>query len=220
MVRVESRVENPLEALLMDTQQVKEGGEIRIFTGNLVEFNDPRFAQVLESVKKERSTTKLSIITGPILLTDDEGYNGILTLHKKGLVDQLIHEPTFGCGPYHHLIETFEDLIFYLAQYGSIITPLEERSGAAGNFGQGVYDMFYSAEARWRYFDNSIEMYRKEFFKVPGYEKLPLVTTMDNLKLLFELDNQRRGPHAQLIYLDPEKILELPGAQGLLHTHH
>lgn len=100
---------NSVKALVDDIKAVKKGGIIRIFCaeGSPLFYNDPQF---LEAAKFAKHTQRaiIRVITGPVLLVDENGKNGLLHLKKKGIIDRLYHRPTRCWTAHFRVVETDE----------------------------------------------------------------------------------------------------------------
>lgn len=211
---------NPLTSLLEDVPELIKGGQIRIRTGDLLEYSDPRFAQTLE-VAKLTKWAVVRIITGPILVEDDAGFNGILYLRARGKIDELLISPSLGADSYYHLIETEKGIRFYEEQVADFSTPLEGRRmepnpdqirlgvlSATASLAPRAFPQHppsSAAEFRLRTFENEAKIIREYETKTRGRERLPFVTTRDGLvELMARVGYTNLGT---ISFLNPDDLL-------------
>lgn len=89
--------EDPVNHLVADLAAVGEGSAIRMFVGEGRPglYNHPDFLWAARSAKQDRRVM-IRIITGPLIITDESGFNGLLRLVEDRLVDEIYPLPERG----------------------------------------------------------------------------------------------------------------------------
>ena len=96
-----------IQALIEDLAAARAEGTVRIFCGEAEPaiYNDEGVRAAVEAAVRERGVT-LRVLTGPILLIDDHGVNGLLEWAASGLIRQLCHRPERGFTAQFRVVET------------------------------------------------------------------------------------------------------------------
>lgn len=229
MAHTEVAGKNPLEALIEHTQALKPEGQVAINFGNLLECPRP-FAEAIEAVKTQ-SRAHVRIITPPILIEDDEGYNGILYLRDRGIPDELLYNDSIRGEPYYHLIETEEGVAFYQGARAQLLTPLIERReepnpdrdrlvvlGLIAGYVPSRYPQnppSSTIEFRLQTFEDDSSAIKEYTTKPPwnDWQKvLPFVTTREGLaELIRRRDrvNFISAPYCKLMFVEPPELIRL-----------
>ncbi|MBI3103615.1 hypothetical protein HYZ05_01615 [Candidatus Daviesbacteria bacterium] len=122
-------VEKPVESLEQDLLAVRPGGTIRIFCGEAdpLVYNDDRFLEAAKRAKKSGAT--LWVITGPILLVDSAGRNGLLELAspEQDVVQKLYHRAARGSIPHFRIVDTIDIPRYYVEQPHAPLLPGDQR---------------------------------------------------------------------------------------------
>lgn len=201
-------VERAVDALVEDIEAVADGGVVRIFCGEAGPdvYNQETFLKAVRDVTRCRAA-KVFVVTGPLLLINDEGRNGLLSLHHEGSIE-LYHRLARGSAPHFRVVETGPDAIYryYEEHPHRPMLPVADRKCA--NFKRvGDEDLQRLALAAIQVFEDWIE----RLSKMPkSYSKeLPLRTTQRGLTVLMD---EAKDKGQVLKYLGPKDILELPSA--------
>lgn len=200
---------NPLEAFIQDVDYVQEAGLIRIFCGNLLQYNYPEFIGVVEWAKTHRRTT-IEVIAGPIVLRNSP----LLDLKEKQVLDRLTHDFTFGFTPYFHLVQTEDGVRRYHAAPTALTTDFKTVSSLGARYMDRFSD-FLDLDSASVIFEGlcarieELQLQRA----VPYSELLPFTTTADGLKELMDI-----AAREDLVFecLEPQNLLKLPRADEFL----
>jgi len=203
-------VTDPLEDLISDLLAVRKGGKIRIWSGegNPAVYNDPRFRTAAEAAKSLREA-EIVVITGPLLVVDNEGRNGLLELGREGIIT-LYHRLARGATAHFRVTEGDEGYRYYTEYPHPPRFPLEKR--LAADFGVvAPVDEEREAEKARFLFDSWVK--RIEQRQSSAGSKLPLLTDESGLALLIQTAERY---DFVFDYLGPDELFALPGADSVL----
>jgi hypothetical protein len=208
-------VEKPLKSLVDDIRAVRKEGTIRIFCGeaHIAVYNEPGFLQAATYAKTTQKA-KLWVITGPIMLIDEDGQNGVLLLKKRGIIDKLYHRAARGSTPHFRLVET-EDMPRYYAEFPHPpLLPVEDRRrvNTAKLFPSRLERLVEGDRVS---FDSWLERL-ESMQETSSMNSLPLVTDPESFRGLLELARQK---NLVFKYLGPHALLALPGAKDILRPY-
>lgn len=195
---------NGVKALVDDIKAVKKGGIIRIFCaeGNPNFYNNREFLSAAKFAKHTQGAS-IHVITGPILLVDDNGNNGLLHLEKKRIIDRLYHRSVRSDTAHFRVVETDNGYRFYpelphppldgerhVANIGSLSEPQVQL------LAKEAVALFESWE---------------EGIKKSAKQDLPLLMPESQLNALL---NEAEKQNLVFEYLSPEKLkaLQQPGS--------
>lgn len=216
---ISERQLNPIEAFINDLPDISQNGEARISTGNLLEFNDPDFVAVVKSVQGKNPLIR--VVAGPLLIEDQVGQSGLLTLREEGLIE-VWFGPCLDSGPYYHVINTDQGVNYYHAEFGKGFSdPIELRRGyrdRPANIGEQVYQLFDSPEACWSGFDAEVNLIKQHGQAIPGIDRIPFLVTRENLQQL-EVLAEIQKPDVGLRYMGPASLLGLDRSGTLLRSY-
>lgn len=187
-------------------EQVRRGGKIRIFTGeaNPAVWNQEHVVQALTDAKEEQGA-EIHVLTGPIVIVDENGFNGLLHLRRLGFVDLLYARGRRESTPHYRVVET-EDGLKLVTEHEH--EPLFENTlVATASSTNGVWDRFAKGHAEA--FDGNVHEVLLGFMT---YRTNPLMGTAEVVaQLMKEADEHG----LRFSYLPQENLLRLPSGSGL-----
>lgn len=109
MVELQRRsdIESTNSLLLADIQSVKEGGTIWIFCSEARPsvYNDMSVVEAMRRVVLDKHA-HIRVITGPMVVVDEENRNGLLELQKDGTIEFLRHRSVRGWTNHFRVVES------------------------------------------------------------------------------------------------------------------
>lgn len=121
-------VTEPIQSFVEDVRAVRQGGTIRIYSGeaNPVVYNHPDVINAFVNAREKREAT-IRVSVSPAVVTDGSAYNGLLRLHERGIVQTIQQRPMRGKGSHYRIVETDGFPRYYEEAYHPPLAPLESR---------------------------------------------------------------------------------------------
>lgn len=121
-------VARPIESLVEDLDAVRPGGIIRIFCGeaNPTVYNDHHFLTSVRHVTQDRGA-RLHVITGPVILVDSYGMNGLILLKEEGVIERLAHRRARYAAGHFRVVETERTYRYYAECPHDPLLAVEQR---------------------------------------------------------------------------------------------
>jgi hypothetical protein len=190
---------NDAKVLVDDLLAVRKGGTIRIFCAEATPsfYNREEFLTAARKVK-EMENASIHVITGPIVVTDDKGFNGILHLAKKGIIDRLYHRSVRSHTAHFRVVETDNGYRFH----PELPHPALDRKRHVANIGslsEGEVQLLAKEAVAL------FESWEEGLKKFPA-EDLPLLMSENLLEALLKKAEKRT---LVFEYLSPEELKAL-----------
>lgn len=194
---------NPLDSLIQDLKLLgtHHTGYLYVPDGDPEIFNDPTVKYELTGIRTYKPESVLKVLTGPVVLGENDGRNALLEYAQDGLI-QLYRRAFRGATSAFRIIETGDEYIQALVEHPNrLFTPFSKR--LVSNF-----DNRYLSPHSWNNCQQLLQIFEMDkpehmAFIEPGS---PLVVPESKLEDLHRLADIR---DQSVDYLSYEQIKDL-----------
>lgn len=194
--------------LLRDFSSARKDGAIYSFCGEASPYvySNPDFLEAARDAKRTRGVV-LHVLTSPIILEDEQGTNGLLTLAEEDVV-KLYPRVVRGVDAHFRVTETDGGLKYWVEEPHSPLQPLEERrldshplafSMGAGDGAPFLLNVFRGWTEHSGMLSETVYLTSKEGLR----------------QLVMQAEQQKEGFNC----IQPAQLLNLPDAQTLLRPY-
>lgn len=191
---------------------VRPRGTIRIECGiaHPAIYNDPRVIEAFKEAKAKKDAS-IRVSTGPLLVTDENGVNGLVVLKEIDVLDKLYHRPDCGISPSEYTVETDVGYRYYKEDMRLRSIPITKRRALnLQGLSRTSLRVLPSGADLIEQFDGLLDYMEKQRF--PGYDYLPILATIEQYD---QIEKAAKIRGTDLVYLGVRDIRSLPGAKEL-----
>lgn len=201
-----------IDEFVEDMGTVCEGGVIRVLTGEATPFNDKRVTDALRAAKAKPGAL-IRIITGPIVLLNKEGSNGLMDLPDRDtIIDELRHRPVRAHSEHFRVVQTGEREYQFHSKYSHRLLLAEQERTGLDTPDLPPAERLRLAEGAISFFDALLD--RLKEISIPSVT-LPLRMTEEGLRSLADIASKER---IVFDYTSADKLVALPGAKALFRN--
>lgn len=204
-------VSDPVGRLTNDLLAVRPGGAVFVLCGEAHPdvYNDDRVLETMRYIART-SGAEIQVSTGPLLLVDQCGGNGLLQLAADGVIRRLYHRPNRGHVFHFRLVETVDGAYrFYREGVHAALQPLASRL-ALNTAARPRWELQARAEAARRLFESYAALDARLRAELRWY--LPLRASVCQFEQVLA---EVRARGLDFNYLSPLDLVGLPGGAGL-----